>query len=158
MIIASINESFTVPLIVLAVIPPSLSIPALCLALSNNAYNLAVACAFIVVSGMTVNASVLYVDGLRRTERTGKAIPLLNIYLALRKKMPALLYTTATTIACAFPFLFLKEGANTLIRTMSLVGVLGVTSSFLFSITVIPSLLIIFKNYPLKNISLIRGV
>jgi multidrug efflux pump subunit AcrB len=146
MIIASINESFTIPLIVLAVIPPSLSIPALCLALSNNAYNLAVACAFIAVSGMTVNASVLCVDGLRRIERTGNAISLLNIYLALRKKIPALLYTTATTIACALPFLFLKEGANTLIRTMSLIGVLGVTSSFLFSITIIPSLLIIFKK------------
>jgi multidrug efflux pump subunit AcrB len=144
MIIASINESFTVPLIVLAVIPPSLSIPALCLALSNNAYNLAVACAFIAVSGMTVNASVLCVDSFRRAERTGTSI--LNIYLALRKKMPALLYTTATTIVCALPFLFLKEGANTLIRTMSLVGVLGVSSSFLFSITVIPSLLIIFKK------------
>jgi multidrug efflux pump subunit AcrB len=148
MIIASINESFTVPLIVLAVIPPSLSIPALCLTLSNSAYNMAVACAFIAVSGMTVNASVLCVDGLRRLERVENTISLLNIYLALRKKMPALLYTTATTIACAFPFLFLKEGANTLIRTMSLVGVLGVTSSFLFSITVIPSLLIIFKKLP----------
>jgi multidrug efflux pump subunit AcrB len=144
MIIASINESFTVPLIVLTVIPPSLSISALCLALSNNAYNLAVACAFIAVSGMTVNASVLCVDSFRRMERTGTST--LNIYLALRKKMPALLYTTATTIVCALPFLFLKEGANTLIRTMSLVGVLGVTSSFLFSITVIPSLLTIFKK------------
>jgi multidrug efflux pump subunit AcrB len=159
MIIASINESFIVPLIVLIVIPPSLSIPALCLALSNNAYNLAVACAFIAVSGMTVNASVLCVDGLRRKERIGNAISLLNIYSALRKKIPALLYTTATTIACALPFLFLKEEANTLIRTMSLVGVLGVTSSLLFSITVIPSLLIIFRKLSKnKNLSCLCGI
>jgi len=145
MIIASINESFTIPLIVLAVIPPSLSIPALCLTLSGGAYNSTVACAFIAVSGMTVNASVLCVDGLRLLKRDEASF--LNIYLLLRKKMPALLSTTGTTIAGAIPFLFLKEGANTLIRTISLTGVLGVICSCLFSITLIPPLFILTKNF-----------
>jgi len=131
MIIASINESFIVPLLVLSAIPPSLAIPAICLVLSGSAYNSAVACAFIVVSGMTVNAAILCVDGIKIRK---------NIYNALREKMPALLATTGTTVAGAIPFLFLTEGVNTLIRTLSFVGAIGITCSFICSITIIPCL------------------
>ncbi|MCL2765846.1 MAG: efflux RND transporter permease subunit [Treponema sp.] len=147
MIIASINESLTVPLLVLSAIPPSLAIPAICLAASGSSYNLAVACAFIAVSGMTVNASILCVDGIRSRKRTENNIPALCIYLALRKKLPALLSTTGTTVAGAIPFLFLTEGANTLIRTLSLTCALGVASSCFCSITVTPSLLSFSQKY-----------
>jgi multidrug efflux pump subunit AcrB len=146
MIIASINESFTVPLLVLSAVPPSLAIPALYLALSGSAYNSAVACAFIVVSGMTVNAAVLCVDSLRSAMHIKIEETTLVVYLALRRKMPALLSTTGTTVAGALPFLFLKEGANTLIRTLSLTGALGVAASCLCSITLIPSLLFLVKK------------
>jgi len=141
MIIASINESFAVPLLVLCAVPPSLAIPALCLALSGSAYNSAIACSFIAVSGMTINAAILCVDGIKTRE---------NVYSALRNKMPALLSTTGTTVAGALPFLFLTEGANTLIRTLSLVGALGVACSCLCSITVIPSLVSLTK-FPLER-------
>lgn len=162
MIIASINESFTVPLLVLSAIPPSLAIPALFLALSGGAYTSSAACAFIAVSGMTVNASVLCVDSLRSSLKNTACFILetsslpLNIYLALRRKMPALLATTATTAAGALPFLFLTEDANTLIRTLSLVSAIGVTSSLLCSITVIPSLLFLFKNSLKHGLTCVR--
>jgi len=146
MIIASINESFTVPLLVLLSIPPSLAVPALFLVLTGNSYNSAVACAFIVVSGMTVNAAILCVDGLRSKFKKGKEKSSLSIYYAIRLKIPALISTTGTTVAGAIPFLFLTEGANTLIRTISLVSSLGVACSFFCSITVIPSILSITKT------------
>jgi len=143
MILASINESFTIPLFVLSAIPPSLAIPALFLTLSGSAYNSAIACAFIAVSGMTVNAAVLCVDGLRPVMLNRS---ILGIYLALRRKMPALLSTTCTTVAGAIPFLFLTEGANILIRTLSLVAAFGVVGSCLCSITLIPSLFSLSKQ------------
>jgi len=146
MIIASINESFTVPLLVLSAIPPSLAVPALCLALSGSAYNSAVACAFIAVSGMTVNAAVLCVDGLYAKAQNKNKISTFGIYCALRRKMPALLATTGTTVAGALPFLFLSEGANILVRTLSLTGALGVACSCFVSITLIPSLFLV-KNH-----------
>jgi multidrug efflux pump subunit AcrB len=144
MIIASINDSFLMPLIVLSAIPPSLAVPALVLALSGGAYTPAAACAFIAVSGMSVNAAVLCADGIKRAK---------NIYPALRKKLPALLATTGTTVAGALPFLFLREGANAMIKTLSLVGALGVAASCICSITLIPSLFTILK----KHIPLERG-
>jgi len=162
MIIASINESFAVPLLVLSAVPPSLAIPALCLALSGSAYNSAAACAFIAVSGMTVNAAILCVDGYLTEIKKGKTGNALSIYYALRNKIPALLATTGTTIAGAVPFLFLAEGANTLIRILSLVGALGVASSFVCSVTVIPALLTITKfsqNFFLfNNLSRLSGM
>jgi len=145
-IIACINESFTVPLLVLSAIPPSLAVPALCIALSGSAYNSAAACAFIAVSGMTVNAAVLCADGLYSKARGKSKISTLGIYSALREKMPALLSTTGTTVAGALPFLFLSEGANSLIRTLSLTGALGVACSCIGSITLIPSLFLV-KNH-----------
>jgi len=162
MIIASINESFTIPLIILSVIPPSLAIPAICLSVSGSMYNSSIACAFIAVSGMTVNAAVLCVDSIRSIIHTKKEKTVLSIYLALRRKLPALLATTATTVVGAIPFLFLTEGVNTLIKTLSLVSALGITSSFFCSITIIPSLLFLFKNFLLpfsqKNIPLVRNL
>jgi len=145
MIIASINESFSIPLLVLSAIPVSLSLPAIFLVLSGSAYNQAVACAFIAVSGMTVNAAILCVDSIKLKLRNGIKKTSLSFYCALRLKMPALLSTTGTTAAGAIPFLFLSEGANSLIRTLSLVGALGITGSLLCSITVIPSILSISK-------------
>jgi len=147
MIIASINESFTIPLLVLSAVPVSLALPAIFLVLSGSAYSQAVACAFIAVSGMTVNAAILCVDSVRVKLRNGVKKTSLSLYCALRLKMPALLSTTGTTVAGAIPFLFLSEGANGLIRALSLVGALGVAGSFLCSITIIPSLLSISKFF-----------
>ena len=162
MILAVINESFIVPMLVLSAIPPSLAIPAICLVLSGSAYNSAIACAFIAVSGMTVNAAVLCVDSIRSLLRTGREKTVLTIYLAIRQKIPALLATTGTTVAGAIPFLFLTENANTLIRILSLVGALGITGSFICSITVIPSLLSFSRNsFKLTNqkiIPLVRNI
>ncbi|MCL2440982.1 MAG: efflux RND transporter permease subunit [Treponema sp.] len=145
MIIASINESFKIPLLILSAIPASLAIPAICLGLSGSMYNLAIACAFIAVSGMTVNAAVLCTDSIRTNILAKKEKTFLCIYSALRRKMPALLATSATSVAGAIPFLFLTEGANMLIRTLALVGALGVAASCLCSITIIPSLLFLTK-------------
>jgi multidrug efflux pump subunit AcrB len=146
MVIASINESFIVPLLVLSAIPPSLAVPALCMALTGSAFNLPAACAFIVVSGMTVNAAVLCVDGLRSADCLCGSVQT-GFYRVLRRKMPALLATAGTTIAAALPFLFLREGANTLIRTLSLTGALGVASSCFCSISVVPSFFLILKKF-----------
>jgi len=154
MILASINESFTIPFFVLAAIPPSLAVPAICLALSGSAYNLSIACAFIAVSGMTVNAAVLCVDGLKSILKNRITPSPLIVYSALRRKMPALLATTAATAAGAIPFLFLGESANILIRMLSLVGALGVTSSLFSSIIIIPSLLFLFKNKRIVKMNL----
>ncbi|MDR0601531.1 MAG: efflux RND transporter permease subunit, partial [Treponema sp.] len=130
MVIASVNESFTVPLAVLSVAPPSMAVPALVLAVYGS-FNASVACAFVAVTGMSVNASVLVAGEIRETA---------GLYRAIRRIFPALMATAGTTIAGALPFLFLREDANTLMKTLALVTVLGVGSSCIFSLALLPGL------------------
>jgi multidrug efflux pump subunit AcrB len=148
-VIASVHESFGIPLAVLSVVPPSLAVPALCLALRGTPLDPGAACAFVAVSGMAVNASVLSAGGLRPFppspnggKNSGGKIVCggFALYRGLREKIPALLATSGTTIAGALPFLFLREGANALIRTLALVSALGVGASCLCSLCILPAL------------------
>ncbi|MCL2065923.1 MAG: efflux RND transporter permease subunit [Treponema sp.] len=160
MVIAAINESFVVPLIVLSAIPPSLAVPGICIVLTGGAFSLPAACAFIAVSGMTVNAAVLCIDGIRSVVCQDNSEVCVGFYRVIRQKMPALLATTGTTIAGALPFLFLSEDSNTLIRTLSLVGALGVASSCFCAISIVPAFSLMLRKYlkPVlqKNIPLVR--
>jgi multidrug efflux pump subunit AcrB len=154
MFIAAANESFVIPLTVLAAIPPSLAVPVLCFSIAGVSFNSEAACAFVAVSGIAVNAAVLCAGGMERLRRNNLSM---GLYRILRKKLPALLATSATTIAGALPFLLLREGGNTLIRTLSLVTALGVAASSLCSISVVPALFIILRKFNTNIISLERN-
>jgi multidrug efflux pump subunit AcrB len=140
MVIAGANESFGMPLAVLSVVPPSLAIPALAIVLLEGAVNSASACAFIAVSGMAVNASVLTVDELKRSLGVSLNYNESVVYRALRTRLPVLLSTTITTIAGAIPFLFLTDSGNAIIRSLAIVTTLGVGTSCLCSITMLPAM------------------
>jgi multidrug efflux pump subunit AcrB len=142
MVIAAGNESFGIPLAVLSVVLPSLSVPALVMTAAAMPVTASAACAFVAVSGMAVNASVLITDEIRRIPQKGKNKKDLaaGLYRALRKKLPTLCATSGTTITGAAPFLFLKEETNSLIRNLSVVTVLGVGASVLSGLTLLPAL------------------
>lgn len=146
MVIAAANESFLLPLAVLSVVPPSLAIPALCLSAAGLPLSAASACAFVAVSGLAVNASVVTADEIRYVLGQGEQAGTGKIYRALRGRLPALMATSGTTIAGALPFLFLREGTNGIVRILSLVTVLGVGGSFVCSLTIIPALAVLFSK------------
>ncbi|GHV85167.1 hypothetical protein AGMMS50230_07750 [Spirochaetia bacterium] len=141
LLIAAFKESFTFPLAVLAVVPPSLALPALCLILRGYPLNAVSAAAFVAVSGIAVNAAVLIADALQH-ERPNAA----SWYLVFRKKLPVLAAVTGTTVAGAVPFLFIKSGAALVIKTLSLVSALGVAVSALCALTLIPALIKLFPG------------
>jgi multidrug efflux pump subunit AcrB len=153
MIIAAINESFVIPLIVLAVIPPSLSVPVICLVLSGNHLNTAIVCSLIAVCGMTVNSSVIAIGALNLTakkQNDNRASYSRILYFRIRKVIPLIASTGITTIISAVPFLFLKEGVNELIRTLSFITVTGVAASCIYSIGLVPALAVSIKKYYLE--------
>jgi multidrug efflux pump subunit AcrB len=146
MVIASVNESFTVPLAVLAAVPPSLAVPAVFLSITGQPFNPQAACAFVVVSGMAVNSAVLCAGALGQFLQARSKDKSLCLYRALRQRGLALFATTATTVSGALPFLLLREGSNALVRTLSLVTALGVGASCLCAISVVPALSLILKK------------
>ncbi|MDR1862431.1 MAG: efflux RND transporter permease subunit [Treponema sp.] len=140
MVLAAARESLILPLAILAVVPPSLALPALCLAAAGGGLNAESAAAFVAVSGMAVNAAVLSADALAEKALPGTVLRGHRLYLSLRKRLPVLAATTSTTIAGAAPFLLLRNGAAAAVRSLALVGALGVAVSALCSITLIPAL------------------
>jgi multidrug efflux pump subunit AcrB len=156
MVIAAGNESFGIPLAVLSVVPPSLAIPALGMTITAFPVTASAACAFVAVSGMAVNASVLITDEIRRIPREySKDLPR-GLYRALRKRLPALFATGGTTIIGAAPFLFLTEETNSLIRNLSVVTVLGVGTSVFAGLSLLPALRVccstlFFTFHPIRD-------
>jgi multidrug efflux pump subunit AcrB len=144
-VIAMANESFYLPLPVLAAVPPSIAVPVLTLAAAGFRMNAALISALIAVTGITVNASVLTVDALRiLSPLERRRFP--AVYRALRGRINALLATSGTTIAAALPFVFLPESANLVVKMLALVSALGVAGSCLASVSLIPEIMTITKR------------
>ncbi|MDR2552493.1 MAG: efflux RND transporter permease subunit [Treponema sp.] len=151
LVIAAFTESFTFPLAVLAVVPPSLALPALWMVFGGIPLNGISAAAFVAVSGIAVNAAALWADALQHGE-----IAAFFCYRALRRRLPVLAATSGTTVAGAVPFLFVGESAAQVIKTLSMVSALGVAASALCAVTLIPALARIFPRI-LRPLELIPG-
>jgi multidrug efflux pump subunit AcrB len=141
MLIAALKESFNFPLALLAVVPPSLSVPALAIILCGYPVNAVSAAAFVAVAGLAINAAALTADAL---ENAGAGAA--SCYGIYRRRLPVLAATTLTTVAAALPFLFIKSNAAMPVKTLSLVSALGVAVSALCAITLIPALKKLFPG------------
>ena len=141
MIIASLKESFSYPLVLLAVVPPSLAVPAICMVIRNYPLNAVSAAAFVAVSGLAINAAAIVADALEDADCNTAAY-----YGIFRRRLPVLASTTLTTVAAALPFLFIKSNAALVIKTLSLVSALGVAVSAFCAVTLIPALLKLFPG------------
>ncbi|MDR2211184.1 MAG: efflux RND transporter permease subunit [Spirochaetaceae bacterium] len=141
MLIAGFKESLSFPLAVLAVVPPSLSLPVLYLLFRSYPLNMTAVSSFVVVAGVAVNAAVLMADALQHEKPEAS-----SIYRVLRRRLPVLAATAGTTIAGAVPFLFVGNGAALVVKVLSLVNALGVAVSALCAITLIPALMRLFPR------------
>ncbi|OHD19255.1 MAG: hypothetical protein A2087_09555 [Spirochaetes bacterium GWD1_61_31] len=152
MVLGIVSESLSLPLVILAALPPSLAVPAVLLLASGQSFNAAFACAFVAVAGLVVNAAVLGVEecqhqislnsaGFSKGQKAGSMRhPAKAFYNVLRQRMPALLATCGTTVAGALPFLFLRDSGSSLVRSLAIVSASGVSASFVVSILLIPAL------------------
>lgn len=137
---AAVSESFGAPLAVMSALPPSLAVPGILLALSGSSIAASSACAFVAVSGMAVNASVLTVEE-RRTWGAGRGsgrASAVDLYRVTRNRIGALAATSGTSVAGALPFLFLTESAVG--RSLAFVTATGCAAAFFVALTVIPAL------------------
>lgn len=137
MVIAAATESIRVPVVILFTVPPALGLPALVSLMTGAPVDISLACAFVAVSGIAVNAAVLAVEALREG---GPISSIWSLYKSLRQRLPSLLATSLTTIAGSLPFLFASGAANHMVRSLALVTTLGVAGSFIASISLIPAL------------------
>lgn len=139
MVTAAVTESFGAPLAVLSSLPPSLAVPALLLFITRTPIDATVACAFVAVSGMVVNASVLTVDERRSCNPGGRASAA-DLYRIMRARFGSLAATSGTTVAGALPFLILSDSGSAMVRSLAFVAATGTAASFVMALTMIPAL------------------
>ena|GEM_PF-604223 len=141
MVIAVLKDSFSYPLALLAVVPPSLAAPALYMVIRGYSLNTVSAAAFVAVSGLAINAAALVADAVENAE-----ISKMSYYCVFRRRLPVLTATMLTTVSAALPFLFIKGSAALVVKTLSLVSALGVIASALCAVTLIPALVKLFPG------------
>ncbi len=150
MVLAALSESLGSPLVALATLPPALAVPALALLFSGRWLDVGLACAFVAVSGMAVNASIIGIDDLRfrlsSTREVSTRPRTADLYACMRATLPSLAATSCTGIAGSLPFLFLGRDSNALTAAIGFVSVWGNAASFFFSAVLVPAMASVFPG------------
>ena len=141
--LATQMESLSSPLMVMSIVPVSLSVPLTFLWLNHVGISVSVIVALIIISGIIVNNAILVMD--RTLARCGA----LDCYtagevrrslrFAVRRRTRALLLTSATTILGVTPFLFGAVGGSELFRPLATVVLWGTAASVCATFLVLPA-------------------
>jgi multidrug efflux pump subunit AcrB len=145
-IIAMINESLVLPVVILLTIPPSFSLPVIILGIINGSFNSVAILALIIVSGIVVNSSLITAADFKILLKNKLIITERQIYCILEKRMPSIFATCSTSMISIIPFFFIKDNYSSIINILSVVLFFGIGVSFVTSLILIPSLMrIIYK-------------
>jgi multidrug efflux pump subunit AcrB len=130
-------ESLTLPLVVLAEIPISLTGSIYFLWLFGSSVNVMSAIGMVVTIGIIINDSIIKIDTIHRMKRTGRPTRE-AIYTGGLKRLNPIIMTSLTTMLALLPFLWGDDLGRMLQRplALSLIGGLGVGT--LVSLLVIP--------------------
>jgi HAE1 family hydrophobic/amphiphilic exporter-1 len=144
-VIAVQTESFKAPLLVLSIVPISAGVPILLLAAFGTPLELSVIIGCIILSGMSVNNSILVYDSwasggpsAARGER--------RIAGAMLRRTRPLLLTSGTTVIGSIPLLIAARGVAGFTGSLAFVVVVGVAVSVLAALLFLPALLALFQG------------
>ncbi len=137
LIIGIQSESFTRPLVILSIIPVTIAFPLMFFYLMGMSMNPSVIIGLIILSGMSVNNSILISSSLQK-EKT--PISSHHIILAVSNRYRSLVLTTLTTLLGTLPLVLIPGKTALFSRDMALTLVLGLVVSFLASFTFFPAL------------------
>ena len=139
-VIAVQTESFQAPLLILSIVPLSVGVPAVLLAVFGTALELSVIIGCIILSGMAVNNSILIYDGYQAA-RAGEKEANQGILKAMFGRLKPLVLTSGTTVIGSVPLLIAAGGVTGFSGTLAFVIIFGVTAAVLASLLFLPVLL-----------------
>jgi HAE1 family hydrophobic/amphiphilic exporter-1 len=149
-------ESLSTPLLVMSVVPVSLSVPLAFLWLVKVPIGVSVIVSLIIMTGIIVNNAILVLDRtLRRCGKLdswGPAEVRRSLRFAIRGRARALFLTSATTILGIIPFLFGGGSGSALFRPLALVVFWGtlvsVGATFLLLPAIVTAAPVFARRFP----------
>ncbi|MEW5816481.1 MAG: efflux RND transporter permease subunit, partial [Spirochaetota bacterium] len=152
MVLASHSESLAAPLLILSIVPLSLSIPIIALWATGKAITIPVIVGLIIISGIIVNNSILVVDRMQNRLKTAppcarsaapkKGTYNLSIILSIRSRLKSMLLTSGTTILGTLPLVFTSGGEAAFTSSLAFVVLWGILGSLSASIGLLPSIIL----------------
>ena len=143
MVLASQYESFIIPFLIIITIPLSLAFPLGLLFILGKAISINTLIALIVITGLVVNNSIFFIDGVRRYQKNQSTAQ--KILWGLRNRLKPMLLTTGSTILGLIPLILPSISPSPIIRHLALVVLMGIAGSTLVTIFIIPA---IIKRFP----------
>lgn len=141
--------SFWWPLIVIAVIPPSIGGSLLTLYFTGNSLNILSGIGLIAMLGIVVNDAILKVSAIRKYvqhQPLDKAL-----IRSMQVRLKPILMTTGTTLICGIPVLFFQGTGNELQRSLVLALAGGVCISTFAALYLVPALVVAFQGVLIRH-------
>ncbi|MGM0607596.1 MAG: efflux RND transporter permease subunit [Candidatus Muiribacteriota bacterium] len=133
-------ESFTMPFYIMILVPASYSGAFIMWHLTDVKLNLMSLLGIIILTGITVNNSILILSELKRKKSYIKAV--------ISRKQPVFI-TTFTTVIGALPMLFGNTAQLRIPIALTIIG--GMIVSWFFSLVLLPSIYSVKLNYEKSN-------
>src|SRR5690606_37501164 len=151
-ILAAQFESLVQPLFILAELPIAISGALFALYLAGNSINLMSLIGVVVMSGLSINDSILKIDAINRLRREG--MPLMEaIYEGGHKRLKPIVMITLTSIGALAPTLFMNDLGSELQQPLALTLIGGMVVGLFISLFFVPLLYwwVYRKHSPINN-------
>lgn len=149
MILASLYESYSLPVIIFSIIPIALSTTLIFLAVSGISLSVSVYLGIVLLLGLVVNNGIIIVDnakhllGKHKTNLTPTVLQE-KIYQALEQRLKPLFMTSTTTILGLIPMLISTGHGSALYRVLAATVLVGLVITTVVTLFMIPNLLYLY--------------
>lgn len=153
-VLAILFQSYSYPLLVIINVPFIILSVTFFLYLLNLSYNISVYIGFVMLSGLTINNSIMILEHFLSNNRSVNSNFSLysKIIRAVKKRKRAMKMTSLTTGIAMFPSIFIQSEGSEFWKPMSIVIILGMSISYIFALKVFPEMLYFLEKLKSSSI------
>jgi HAE1 family hydrophobic/amphiphilic exporter-1 len=145
LVLASLFESYTQPLIIMLSVPLSLIGVVLALYISGKSVGMGVFVGLMMLGGIVVNNAILLIDHANQLRKQNMR-HLKAIIIASRDRLRPILMTTITTLLGLLPMAVSGEEGSNLWSPLAITVMGGLTSSTILTLLIVPSAYVIAED------------
>jgi len=146
LVLASLFESYTQPLIIMLSVPLSLIGVVMALYISGKSVGMGVFVGLMMLGGIVVNNAILLIDHANQLRKRNIKY-LKAIVIASRDRLRPILMTTITTLLGLLPMAVSSEEGSNLWSPLAITVMGGLTSSTILTLLIVPSAYVISEDF-----------
>jgi len=153
-VLSILFQSYTYPLLIILNVPMILMSVTCVLYLLDLSYNISVYIGFVMLSGLTINNSIMILEHFlkNKNENSRDFILYSSIIRAVQQRKRAMKMTSLTTGIAMFPSIFIQSEGSEFWKPMSIVIIVGMIISYVSALKLFPKMLFILEKLKNKSI------